>query len=145
MRRLVLAAAFGFGLVGVAAAQDAEKALKELQGEYTVKELVRAGKADEEEAKSVEKMVIKDDQLTLYIKGREEPAKIKLDPSKKPGHIDISPTRGDKGETIPGIYKYEKGTLTIAFAKGKDATRPKDFDAKGENDMKAVFVKKDAK
>src|SRR5262245_24643200 len=142
MRRLVLAAAFGLGLVGMAAAQDAEKALKGVQGQYPDKELVRAGQANDEEAKSVEKAVIKDDQLTLYIKGREEPAKIKLDPSKKPAHIDISPTKGDKGETLPGVYKFEKGTLTIALAKGKDATRPKDFDGKGENEMKVVFVKK---
>ena len=34
-----------------------------------------------------------------------------------------------------GIWKMEKGMLTLALVEGKDAKRPENFDAKGESDI----------
>ena len=61
----------------------------------------------------------------------EHKAKLKVDATKTPHTIDILPTEGDsKGKTFPGIYKLEKGEVTLVFTEKGD--RPKDFKAEGE-------------
>src|SRR4051794_25102418 len=93
---------------GVALAD--EKALKELEGAYTVTGLEKGGKAAPKEIMESLKVSIKGDVFVITIMGEEKKAKIKVDSSKTPHTIDISPTDGpEKGMTFPGIYKSEKG------------------------------------
>ncbi len=65
----------------------------------------------------------------------EEPSdtgEVKLDPEKTPKHFDLIATDGNrKGKTVQGIYKLEKGRLTICFRDEKAAEkgRPTEFTA----------------
>jgi uncharacterized protein (TIGR03067 family) len=145
MKRLT-AVVLCLGLVGVTTAgDDGKKALKDLEGDYTVKLLESRGKQDPEQQKRVLGVTIKDGVITIKLEKRSEPANIKLDPSKKPAHIDITPTRDGKGgkDVVQGIYKLEKGELTIVFTEGGD--RPTEFKTEGTKAKMMVLVKKDAK
>jgi uncharacterized protein (TIGR03067 family) len=142
MKRLAAAVLFA-GLIGAAAAQDAEKELKKLEGEYKVKALAKGGMdAPAEVMDSIKGVAIKGDKLVIKVMGEDKTAKIKVDPTKKPAHIDISPVDGpEKDKTFLGVYKVEKGELTIVFTEGGE--RPKDFKGDGEKDMKLVLTRKE--
>lgn len=132
----VMIAAFA----GVVTAQD--KLLKELEGTYKVTALEKGGKAaDKQKAESL-KIVIKGDDLVISVEGEEKKAKIKVDGTKTPATIDITPSDGpEKGKTFPGIVKLDKGEVTIAFTEKGD--RPKDFKSEGETLL--LKMKKDEK
>lgn len=140
MKRLAAAVLFA-GLVGAAAAQDAEKELKKLEGDYKVKALAKGGMdAPAEVTEAVKGVAIRGDKFVIKVMGEDKTARIKVDPTKNPAHIDISPVDGpEKDKTFPGLYKVEKGELTIVFTEGSD--RPKDFKADGEKDMKLVLTR----
>ena len=90
------------------------------------------GKTDKK-AEELKLLTIKDGEIVLTIGDKEEKAKFKLDPSKKPAEIDIDPGKNDR--TVPGIYQTkdtDKGLeLTIAFGDGPKAERPTDFKGEG--------------
>ena len=121
-------------LAGVALSD--EKALKELEGKYAVTHMEKAGKVAEKKETDAVKITIGGDEITIRVtdsdgEKKEHRAKLKVDATKTPRAIDILPTDGDsKGKTFPGIYKVEKGEVTMAFTEKGD--RPKDFKAEGE-------------
>ena len=128
-----------FGLGGIVLAD--EKALKELAGTYR---LVSAEKAGVPVAKDVEKvkLTFKGDEMTIVLPDGEKRAKIQVDSTKKPAHIDIMPDEGpEKGKTFPGIYKFEKGELVLAFVEKGD--RPAEF--KGEGNAVLFRLRRDGK
>ena len=120
MKRLAVAVLIS-SLVGAATAQDAEKELKKLEGTYKVKALTKDGMdAPKEVMDSVKGVAIKGGKLIIKVMGEDKTAKIKVDPTKKPAHIDITPEDGpEKDKTFPGIYKVEKGELTIVVRRGR--------------------------
>ena len=76
-------------------------------------------------------ITFKGEVMTVSLPKMTKAAKIKVDSSKSPMTIDISPTDGpETGKTFPGIYKLDKSELIIAFAEKGD--RPTDFKAEGE-------------
>jgi uncharacterized protein (TIGR03067 family) len=131
MKRFAVAASLlAVSLAGVALAD--EKALKELEGSYVVTVLEKGGKAAPKEVMDGLKVSIKGDALTITVGGEEKKAKIKVDGAKTPATIDILPSDGaEKGKTFPGIYKVEKGEVTIVFHE-KESDRPKEFKSEGE-------------
>ena len=119
-----------------------EKAPKDLEGTYKVTHMEKAGKVATKEETDGVKISIKGEELTIVIRDEEKKAKIKVDASKTPNTIDISPIDGpEKGKTFPGIYKFDKGDLTLAFTEKGD--RPKAF--KVEGDVVVLKMKKDEK
>ncbi len=46
---------------------------------------------------------------------------------------------------MKGIWKMDKGVLTIVLIEGKDEKRPENFDAKGEKEMMLELTKKEVK
>jgi uncharacterized protein (TIGR03067 family) len=135
MMRFVLAGGLLVASVaGVILAQ--EKALKEIEGTYKVTFVEKVGKVAPKELTESLKVTIKGEELVIAVGDDEKKAKIKVDASKTPNTIDVTPTEGpEKGKTFPGIYKFEKGELTIAFTEKGD--RPKEFKVEGE----AVLMK----
>jgi uncharacterized protein (TIGR03067 family) len=147
MTRFALTLAAAALAVGLAPADDdaAKKAAKELHGSYTLKAAVMGGQpAPAEFVKEVKEFVIKDDQIVVVkADGKEDPAGFKLDPAAKPAAIDMIPPKDKANEKPrPGIYKVEKGELTIVFGMNDDSKRPTDFKGDGKDQMMIVLVKK---
>ena len=139
MKRVALTVALFLGAAGLSAAGGKPQTL---DGTYVPKSGERDGEVmPEEELKKVTEVVIKDNVFTMKGEGKEHKAKVKTDATKKPAHIDMSPQDGpEKDKTFLGIYKLEKGELTIVIAREGD--RPKDFNVKGEGIMKIVLQRK---
>ena len=137
--------AVAFGLMvaafaGIVIAQD--KLLKELEGTYKVTALEKGGKPAPKEISDSLTIIIKGEEFTIKFSDEEKKAKIKVDGSKTPGTIDISPSDGpEKGKTFLGIVKSEKGEVTIAFTEKGD--RPKEFKSEGETML--IKMKKEEK
>ena len=117
-------------------------ALKDLTGAYTVKEFERDGTAVPDKVKdSVTALTIKDGKLSISMGKTELTATIKVETSRTPAEMDLFPLNADfdKGRKFPGVYKWEKDTLTIHYI--EDGARPKDFTG-GKGSTKLVLVKK---
>jgi uncharacterized protein (TIGR03067 family) len=141
MTRFALAAAvFAVGLAAPLAADDAT--FKSLAGSYKAVAVNKDGKAAPADVVADMRAKIEKDEITFTFKGKDFPAKLKVDPAKTPPHVDLAPADGpDKGRTFPGVYKLEKGELVLAFTEKGD--RPTDFT--GGEDVLVVRLKKDAK
>jgi uncharacterized protein (TIGR03067 family) len=130
MKRFALAGALLIAsFAGVIVAQD--KALKELEGTYKVTYMEKVGKVAPKELADSLKVTFKGEEMVVKLGEDEKKARIKVDTTKTPNTIDVSPSEGpDKGKTFPGIYKFEKGELTLVFTEKGD--RPKEFKVEGE-------------
>ena len=139
MTRFALAGlVFALGLAAPLAAD--EPALAALAGSYKAVAVVKEGKALPADVVDGFRAKIEKDEITITVKGKDFPAKLKADPKKTPAHLDLSPADGpDKGRTFPGIYKLEKGELVIAFTEKTD--RPTEFT--GGADVLVLRLKKD--
>lgn len=143
MNRFALAlTALALALVGTAAA-DEKAALKELEGTYKIVSAEKGGKAAPKELTDTASVVIKGDELTITFGADDKKtAKIKVGGDAKLATIDLSPTDGaEKGKTFPGLYKLDKGELTLVFAEKAD--RPKEF--KSDDDAILMKLKKGEK
>lgn len=143
MRTLTAVAFLTLAALTARAADEKADAAKKLEGTYEMVAVVSDGKPDpkKDEVKSVE---IKDGEIIIKAR-KDEPAKFALDPSKKPGHFDVTP---GGGKTIPGIYEAketDKGLeLTIALGMGPDPARPKDFKGEGKEEVVLKLLRKKA-
>lgn len=135
--------AVAFVLMSVAVAGIAradEKAQKELEGTYKLAYAERDGKAAEKDLIDAITVTIKGDEFVLSSGPDDRKvSKIKVTPDPKLSRIELTPTDGEsKGKTFPGIYKLEKGELTLAFSEG--GARPKEF--KSDNEAILLRLKK---
>jgi len=109
-------------------------------------EATKAGKP-EPKAADVKSFTIKDGKITIVVKdGKDHVAKFTVDPSKKPAEMEIAPEDGPAEFAMKAIYmtkETDKGLeLTIALGAGPDATRPKNFEGKGEQEMVMKLFRK---
>lgn len=124
-RLLGLAAALTLTLPAVAQDTPAVKEAKDLNGSYTVKSAnFNNQPAPAELLKEVTGVEIKDGVITVRTEKKDDPAKFTVDTTKQPAVIDITPEK-EPGKAKPGIFKVDKGGLTIAFS--DKGTRPTDF------------------
>jgi len=156
MLRTLLALLFlaGLSLALTASAADEKKDDKkagDIDGEYTVVSATKAGKAENDDfLKAVEGITIKDGVFSIKLKmgdkAETKTAKIKVDATKKPAEVDITPSEGPmKDKSIPAIFAHEKDELKLAWVEGgrdKIGPRPKDFTSNGENNVTVLTLKK---
>lgn len=134
MIRVAVALFVFAGALGLARAD--EKALKELEGTYKLALAERDGKSADKELTDKAVVTIKGDVFELAMGDDKKVAKLKVGGDLKQLTVDLSPTDGpEKGKTFAGIYKVEKGEVTLAFSEKGD--RPKEF----KSDNEAVLLK----
>jgi uncharacterized protein (TIGR03067 family) len=109
---------------------DAKTDLKKLEGIWSMVSGEAKGEKLPEATVKGAKLTIVGDKHTVKVGEDTLVGTHKLDPATKPHSIDAMDTEGPyKGKTVHGIYKIEKGVLTVCFAPpGKD--RPKEFSTK---------------
>jgi uncharacterized protein (TIGR03067 family) len=138
-RLLAAVAVVALAVPALAQPKDAPAAAKALNGSYTLQEVNFDGKpAPAEVTKPVTGVDIKDGTITVRSAKNDAPAKFTIDATMTPATIDIVTKEGEKAKL--GLYKVEKGELTIVFS--DTGPRPTDFST-GDGLRKMVLVKKE--
>ena len=146
MRQFLAAVVATAVVAGSGGARDDAPA-KSIDGTYKVLSATFGGKAETEKTAKAT-FEFKDGKVSVSEGGKEkdERAAFKLDPSKTPGHIDITPKNN---KVVLGIYQTkatkEGLELTIAFAKGDGVERPTDFKGDAPNVVVLKLLKPAAK
>ena len=120
------------------------EALKELEGDWKVVELVKDGRKATEEGMKEMRWNFKGSKLQGTDRGGKsaDQSEVKLDPSKEPPQIDFVGLAGEhKGETAQCIYKLEKGRLTVCWRNEKRG-RPTEFTAEKGSDRVLITLEK---
>ncbi len=114
-----------------------------IQGTWKVVSMDRGGeKAPEDRIKGVT-FVITDGLITIKDPKREEKANFKLDPTKNPRTIDITPEKG-KEEMVRGIYELKGDSLKICF-NNPGGARPAEFASKAGTEQVLIVLERDKK
>jgi uncharacterized protein (TIGR03067 family) len=110
---------------------NAKDELKKLEGTWAPVDGELKGKPLPPELKEKIRITFSGDKISIQRQqGDVGHATFKLDPAKKPRHIDITPSDGpEAGKTVPGIYEVEGDRLKLAIAEGEGAARPAEFKA----------------
>jgi uncharacterized protein (TIGR03067 family) len=130
MMKLVLGTVVAAGLLVVSGVVGQEKKeIDQLEGKWVVLSAERDGKAWDA-MKGAVRVNTGDKYVLTPKEGKAIPGAMKIDPSKKPKTMDMSPTEGNfKDKTLLGIYEVDGDTLKICFAEpGKE--RPTEFTSK---------------
>jgi uncharacterized protein (TIGR03067 family) len=130
---------FAFALPA-AAQDDAAKALKALEGKYTLVSMTVAGKQMTKAEKDRESFVIRDGKLIAVSGdgGKEDPLVLKLAPPA----VDFTEPGKEGGPHMVGVYKLDGKTLTFCLVESdKPADRPKDVTATGDRIITMVLEK----
>jgi uncharacterized protein (TIGR03067 family) len=147
MRLALVFAIFTTGFCFAADAKDeaVKKGLEKLQGTWTLVSIEEDGKKQPFPEGGKMQVVFKDNKMTARTtvgdKTDSKEATYSIDPSKKPAHLDITPTDGPgKGKVVPHIYVIEKDELKLCGATEGSQERPKDFATKkGEKAVLLIF------
>jgi uncharacterized protein (TIGR03067 family) len=130
------------GLLAAEPGDTAKAELEKFQGEWVLAAGTRDGQEmPAEEARKLTR-VIKGDQYTMLLDGKEVgKGTLKVDPTKKPKAIDVQ--RAEEGaKPMLGIYEFDGDTQKACFAApGKE--RPTEFSSKaGSGNLLSVWKRK---
>ena len=109
---------------------DDDNDAKKILGTWDLVKAEKDGKPPPGDETKGMKIEITKDQLIISTtdRDRKDVAGYKLDMKSKPRGIDIIP-KGSDGKSIKGIYKLEKGELTMSWSE-EGGERPTKFDDK---------------
>jgi uncharacterized protein (TIGR03067 family) len=140
MKLQILAVLAGSVLAIGASGQDKGKTdADKIQGTWSFVSLEKGGVEVMEDFVKEAKVVITADKIKMQFQGKEEQVDYKLDPSKKPPHIDIVETNGGKENLIKGIYMVDDKQLKVCFAPPGEK-RPTELKSElGSSEMFAVL------
>jgi uncharacterized protein (TIGR03067 family) len=126
-----------------APAEESSKTdLESLRGTWSIARAIHDGHVSSPEKTKSVKLTFAADKFTVHgEKGME--SVFKLNPSKKPCEIDVTPGSGpDKGMTLKGIYDLNGDELKLCIAKpGRD--RPTEFTSKENTGVILIELKRD--
>jgi uncharacterized protein (TIGR03067 family) len=126
-------------LFGVATAgEDAKKALKKFEGTWSVVSVEKDGKKAPEGEISDVQCVFSGENLSFKKGDKTKEGTIKIDPSKKPAHIDIT----HDGKTAMGIYSFTKDELKLCIS---ETERPTEFTTKEGTKTTLIVLKREKK
>ena len=128
-------------------ADDAKKDSEGLQGTWEVVEFTADGKLYPEEIPKEIKLTFKGEKMLISGPGGigKREYSFKLDPSKKPKAIDVTPLDGPfKDKTVPAIYELSGDELKFCMPNQETKDRPTEFKA-SEGSKLGLFVSKRSK
>src|SRR5688500_9437343 len=103
-----------------------------LNGLWQAEYLEMEGQAASPEAVKSILITVKGNRVLVRLDGEnshEKEALFKIDSTKSPGHIDISPIDGE-AESVLGIYEMGKNTLKVCLKANSGVQRPNKFETK---------------
>jgi clostripain len=127
---------------GISAAQDTERDLEKIQGEWTMVSLEERGEKIQYEDVSRMKLTVNGDQWIVRRRGQdiEVKYKIKIDSSQNPKVLDLTPDVGYRDFVSLGIYKLEGDTMTLCrTTESGDIDRPREFKTTREDGILGVW------
>lgn len=115
-------------------AQDKE-AVKALQGRWQVTKMIKRGELMADDRFRGLQLVFDGDKMTI-LGGRGTDDRrsftFKINAKKMPGEIDLTAEDGTfKGQTAPGIYRFDGGDLILCLPHDDNKTRPDAFESLG--------------
>ena len=129
--------------------EAAQKELKKLEGKWKVVEVSVNGttsKAEEGDEDFV--FTFKGSRMKAMIGKKlfQEVEVVAIDPKSDPKCIDTGSADPKKTDVLEeGIYKFEGDTLYLCIYKGKDKSRPTNFDPPKEGDKFELWIMKRVK
>jgi uncharacterized protein (TIGR03067 family) len=143
MKRYALLAIAVCVLIAADEKEGAKKELKKFEGTWQFTMLEIDGQKPPEDEVKKHKVVIEGDKYTLKIDDTVvSRGIIKVDPTKKPKHIDITPKEGENdGQVMLGIYEETGDTHKVCYARHGDK-RPEKFSSEAGSGHFLVEYKK---
>jgi uncharacterized protein (TIGR03067 family) len=126
------------------AADPAAKGSGKIEGTWTAVSAERNGeKMPEDQVKKL-KLIITADKFKADAGDEKHEADYKIDATKKPATIDVTPLDGaEKGKTILGIYALQGDELKICLARPGGNERPTEFASKADSETLLIVLKRD--
>jgi RNA polymerase sigma-70 factor (ECF subfamily) len=120
------------------AAANPKEDKEAIQGTWKVTAVETGGKdvsaTDEFKPLAEAEWVVTADEITFELPGKpDQKAAYKIDASKKPKELDVTPSDGpanEKDKMMPAIYSLEGDVLKICAASPDDPTRPRELASK---------------
>jgi uncharacterized protein (TIGR03067 family) len=120
---------------------DDKKDLELLKGKWTLVSLQANGQTKEDASGG--EFTFDGDKLHIKLNDQEHSGRFKLDASKKPKQIDVTPADGpEKDKLLEGIYSLSKNELKICIAHHAGPARPKEFTSTEGSDVMLLTLKR---
>jgi uncharacterized protein (TIGR03067 family) len=119
--------------------KDAPKDEEKILGTWTIVSWEEGGeKVAQDVIKGVKVTFAADGKMTVKQGEKEQEFTYQLDPAQKPKAIDGT---NAQGQTVLGIYKLDRDSLTICYARGGD--RPTEFASKKDTSVGLQVLKRE--
>jgi uncharacterized protein (TIGR03067 family) len=128
--------------IGASGQEKGKTDQDKMQGTWSFEYMERGGVEGKEDFLKEAKLIVSADKVKVQALGKEMQIGFKLDPSKKPAHMDIIDTNGGKEVIIKGIYVFEDDKLKICWAPPGDK-RPTEFKTELGSSEQMVVLKRD--
>jgi uncharacterized protein (TIGR03067 family) len=113
-----------------------------IQGTWSFVSLEKGGIDVNDDFVKEAKVTITPGKIKIMAQGKEMQVDYKLDPSKKPKHMDITANEGGKEQLLKGIYALDGDDLKVCFA-APGEKRPTEFKTQGGSSEQLVVMKRD--
>jgi uncharacterized protein (TIGR03067 family) len=134
-------------------AADPPADLKPFQGKWVVKAATLAGRDHLDDFKTMT-LTITDDKYTATVNALKDAGTIIVDAKKSPKWLTLASAEKKGpflGRTMPGIYEFKDGELTVCINSGKDEgadaklDRPVKFDAPEKTPVMLITFEREKK